>query len=280
MTTSTIFKGSLFDVIDTLDNTARIPALRGIVHSTMAKCIGAIRQDIRERTRNTRNQDNPQNDIDQRNEFDENDRSKEQIAKAMGFQPQDPPLKQASVLHATYDWALDELNTIITSQWDAALTLEQMLEFMTKKTRTLDKTLVNALATAAGTDPTSIERMHELQEQREREQLLEATPEIILTFNGFGSNGYEDSIDNLPAVVQHQLGVKVVESLSKAKDSTLLRVLRTKRISDLGSIPLIDEGIKKVSQWVTEFEQIHRAEIHEAMEAGRFIRTLEDVIPA
>lgn len=71
---TTTNNASLFDVINDLDNAARIPALRGIVHSTMAKCIGAIRQHIRDQARNTRNEDEPQTDLDQRNEQDENNR--------------------------------------------------------------------------------------------------------------------------------------------------------------------------------------------------------------
>lgn len=39
---------NLFDVINGLDNAARIPALRALTHSAMAKCIGAIRQHLRE----------------------------------------------------------------------------------------------------------------------------------------------------------------------------------------------------------------------------------------
>ena len=45
---------NLFDVINGLDNAARIPALRAVTHSAMAKCIGAIRQHLREEARNAR----------------------------------------------------------------------------------------------------------------------------------------------------------------------------------------------------------------------------------
>ena len=268
---------SLFDVVESLDNTARVAALRGITHSSMAKCIGAIRQHIRNEARNVRNDEDPQVDLDLRNAFDENTRAEDEVKRAMGFSTEVPPLKQASLFHAVYDWASTDLFTLITSKWDAPLTVEQMLEFMTKSAPKLDHVLAQALADAAKTDIKTIERMHELQSQREREQLIEATPEILLTFKGFGENGYADAVDELPKVVQHQLGVKVVESLNKARDQVLARVLRTRRIADLASVPIIEDAAKQVSNWVEQFEHRYGDEIREAIDAGRNVRTLEDV---
>ena len=277
MNINTTINGSLLDIIDGLDNAARIPALRAIVHSSMAKCIGSIRQHIREQARNTRNEDKPQVDLDQRNEYDENSRSTEEIANAMGFSTQMPPLKQASLFHAVYDWANTDLRTLITSKWDAPLALEQMLEFMTGNAQKLDKGLAQALADVVKTDVKTIERMHELQSQREREQLIEATPEIILTFKGFGENGYADAIDELLKIDQHQLGIKVVESLNKARNQVLSRILRTRRIADLASVAIIEDAAKQVSRWVQQFEHRYSDEIREALEAGRNVRALEDV---
>ena len=268
---------SLFDIVESLDNTARIPALRGITHSSMAKCIGAIRQYIRNEARNVRNDEDPQIDLDQRNAFDENTRVGDDVKRVMGFSTEIPPLQQASLFHAVYDWASTDLFTLITSKWDTPLTVEQMLEFMTKSAPKLDHGLAQALADAVKTDIKTIERMHELQSQREREQLIEATPEILITFKGFGENGYADAIDELPKVVQHQLGIKVVESLNKARDQVLSRVLRTRRIADLASVPIIEDAAKQVSNWVEQFENRYGDELREAIDAGRNVRTLEDV---
>lgn len=268
---------SLLDVIETLDNVARIAALRGLVHSTMAKCIGSIRQHMRDETRKARNEEEPQTDLDQRNGDDENDRSIEEITEAMGFDAQVPPLKQASLFHAAYDWVNAELRTLTQSQWDAPLSVEAMLKFMTERSPKLDGTLVKALADAIKTDVKTIERMHELQSLREREQLIEATPEILLTFNGFGDNGYESAFDDLPKMVQHQLGLKVVESLKKARDQTVLRVLRSRRLTDLGNMPILEDAEKQITSWVTQFENRYADDIREAIEAGRNLRTLEDV---
>jgi hypothetical protein len=280
---------NIFDVINSLDNAARIPALRAVTHSAMAKCIGAIRQHLREQERNERPEDpsgftevpsvdrRAMQDLDMRNQVDENTRSVEEIARAMGFGENVPAIKQASILHAVYDWANGELQTLITSQWDAPLSLDGMLKFMTEKAQPLDKALVKALANAARTDEATIVKLHELQEMRDREKLKELLPTIVLTFNGFGENGYEDSASDLPVIAQHQMGVKLVESLNKARDNVLMRVMRSRRLTDLASIPLIEEGVKAMTDWVNEFEKLHHNEIGEAIERGVNVRTLDDL---
>ena len=271
---------NIFGIVSDLDNAAKIPALRTIVHSSMAKCIGAIRQDIRERASKQRNEQLDETRallaLDQRNERDENERSVEEISRAMGFGETMPPLRQASILHAVYDWANVELNTIITSKWDAPLSLDGMIEFMTTRAQPLDEATVKALAQVAKTDEKTIRALHEMQERESREKLIEAVPEIKLTFNGFGENGYEDSIADLPIVAQHQLGVKLVESLVKAKNQTLIRVMRSRRITDLASIPLIEDGINQMTEWVNQFEDVHGCEINAAIDQGANLRTLDD----
>lgn len=280
---------NIFDVINGLDNAARIPALRAVAHSAMAKCIGAIRQHLREQERNERPEDpsgftevpsvdrRAMQDLDMRNQVDDNERSVEEISRAMGFGTNVPAIKQASILHAVYDWANTELQTLITSQWDAPLSLDGMLKFMTEKAQPLDKALVKALADAARTDEGTIVKLHELQEMRDREKLKELLPTIVLMFNGFGENGYEDSALDLPTIAQHQMGVKLVEALNKARDNVLMRVMRSRRLIDLASIPLIEEGVKAMTDWVNEFEKMHRDEIGEAIERGVNVRTLDDM---
>jgi hypothetical protein len=269
---------NIFDLINNLDTSAKLPALRAVVHTGMARTIGSIRQDIRQRQRTVRNEDSILTSLDQRNDIDENARAEDEVKAYFGFPVDMPLLKQASIFHAVYDWALADLKTLATSTWDMPLTPKAMLDFMMKKARPLDRQLIRALADAAKTDEATIVKFHELQDQREREQLAEMAPEILATFEGFGENGYEDAIDELPAFVQHQLGIKVAEGLKKAKDQVLTRVMRSRRLSELGSIALIDEGLNAVSEWVKQFELKHRDEIAAALESGRNVRTLEDAV--
>lgn len=274
----TIKNQNLFDLISTFDNVARIAALRGIAHSAMAKCIGAIRQDIRDRQRLERDAETPQVDLDVRNEQDiESAGVPEEVQNAFGFSASIPPIKQASILHAVYDTAVADIKTLAQSRWDYPLSINEMLDFMLKNAQKLDPSVAKALAEAAGTDVETIAKMHELQSLREREQLQEAVPEIKLTFNGFGDNGYEDSVKDLPVLLQHQLGVKVVESLGKARDQVLNRVMRSRRISELSAIPVLKDAEQQVRNWVEAFEAEHEDDIRDAIEAGRNIRTLEDI---
>lgn len=274
----TIKNTSLFDLVNSFDNVARIAALRGIAHSAMAKCIGAIRQDMRDRARMERDAENPQTDLDVRNEQDINAAGvPEEVQNAFGFSIAVPPLKQASTLHAVYDWAMSDIKTLAQTRWDYPLSLNEMLDFMLNNAQKLDPMLAKALAEAAQTDVETIAKMHELQNLREREQLAEAAPEIRLTFNGFGDNGYEDSLDDLPALLQHQLGVKVVDSLSKARDAVLNRVMRSRRLTELSAIPVLKDAEQQVRDWVSAFEDAHESDIRDAIEAGRNVRTLEDI---
>lgn len=268
---------NLFEVIADLDNAAKIPALRATVHSMMAKTIGAIRQSIRDNERGQRSDEFAQNDLDVRNTADEDSRAHGETDSMMGFEVRQNPMHQAADLHAVYAWANIELRTIASSKWDLPLEPAAMLEFMASKAQPLDQMLAEALAEAAGCDVKTIRTMHELQEQQEQEQLIAATPEILATFEGLGDYGYEDSLDQLDVISQHQLGVKMVESLIKEKNKTLQRVMRSRRLTDLASIPLIEEGVKAVSRWVESYESKHSDVIRDALDAGRNIRTLDDI---
>lgn len=279
---------NLLDVINDMDNVARIAALRSVANSTLAKCIGAIRQHIRDTARAQRNEDEPQNDLDQRNDHDELHRysntddanyTSQESGAAMGFKPRNLPMLEASRLHATHEWVAGDLKTLSTSMWDAPLTVEQMLDYMVSNAPKPDMATIRAVAAAAKIKEEDVLRLQEMEFVREREQLIEARPEILSTFNGFGSNCYEDAITDLPTLTQHQLGVKVVEGLYKARDRVLTSVLRTRRITDLASIPLIEDAAKAVADWVTEFERSNDTELLEALEAGRTIRSLDDVTP-
>jgi hypothetical protein len=53
--------------------------------------------------------------------------------------------------------------------------------------------------------------------------------------------------------------------------------MRSRRITDLASIPLIEEGIEAMTDWVREFEDLHSTTIGEAIEQGANIRTLDDM---
>jgi len=267
---------SLSDLVEGFNNEARIPALKAIVHSSLARCIGHIRQHMRNQALAARDEDVPQVDLDARNSHDENFRAPNDISEELGFQTPVPPMRLASAMHAVYELANADLQTLATSKWDNALSVEQMLEFMIDKADVLDPITAEALAKAVKTDVKHIEKLHDLQNQRERELLKEAKPEILATFHGFGSNGYAEALDDVPPFDQHQMAVKVAGALGKARDQTLMRVLRSRRLSDLGAIPIIEDALEQTRTWVSRFETKYADVLQEAADAGRTVHSLED----
>ena len=275
---------SLNDVINNMPVEAKIPALRAIVHSTMTRAIGSIRQDIRDRSRTSRNEESVQSSLDDRNQQDEDSRIDEsvlgrepdgsysignEVSRIMGFEETEKPIIVANKLHRVYAFADSELRTIAQTRWDHPLSFDAMLEFMITKAQPLGEELCLALAAAAKCKPEDIRKMHELQDRQEREELKKIAPEITLTFNGF-EDGNEDAVDNLSPYAQYQLGTKVRDSLEKAKNSILARVIKTRRIADLGAIPIIDAEYDATVKWLEEFEGEHADEFQEMIDAGRF----------
>lgn len=150
-----------------------------------------------------------------------------------------------------------------------------MLKFMTTRTQPLDDAMLKALANAAKTDENHPHTARNAGTRKPREVDRGHPRGQALTFHGFGENGHENSFANMPIVAQHQLGVKLVESLIKAKNQTLVRVMRSRRITDLASIPLIEDGINQMTEWV-QSSNVYGHEIHAAIDQGANIRTLDD----
>lgn len=266
---------NLFEQIETIggeDNTAKIPMLRAVANSSMAKAIGAIRQSARDRQYNSNNPETTS--LDERNQVDEQHTDRQAQGE---FPPRPDYMLVASKLHAVYDWARTELETLTTSRWNQPMEIEDMLNYMINNSNHLDDVLAKALADAAKVSVEQIKYFDEVQQMREREQMIELRPEILATFNSFKDNGYEGALTELDIIDQHQLGIKAYDSLVKAKDNTLNRALRTRRISELGDIPILEDAIEQMAKWVSSFETKHRSELDEAYENGRNIRTTDDI---
>lgn len=282
---------NIFNLINDLDNAAKIPALRAVVHTAMSRTIGSIRQHLRAQDRIKRDEQADDDHIvaglDQRNGTDENTRSIAELQDAAGFTVDMPPMQLASAWHQLYTEALEALNGKITNRFDAPLDLDSMIKFMTERSQPLDEATVKALAEVIKCDEKTIREMHELQDRQDRERMKAMAPAIKAIFEGLTVNPHDfaefnnddafDGWDRLPMVAKHQLGIKLVEALTKAKNQVMLRVMRSRKLTDLGSIPLIDDGVKQVTEWVEAFETEHSAAIGEAIEAGVFLRTLDDV---
>lgn len=269
---------NLFELIEAMPREAAIPAYRSLANSTLARGIGAIRSHLREQAQLERSDENEANALDQRAETDDLAAgTPEEVAKTLGFGQKVNYLLLARVYHSMHAYAVTCLKTLSDSKWDDPMSIDLMLKFMTERASTLDEKLVEVLAAAARTTPEAIRKMHELQDRQDREKLLQAVPAITTIWNGFESEGYSDSCEELDVLAQHAIGVKLASALVKAKDNVLNRVMRTRSISELSQIPLIDAAIKDVHRWVDIFENTHKDELAEAMEAGRNVPTLEDL---
>lgn len=49
-------------------------------------------------------------------------------------------------------------------------------------------------------------------------------------------------------------------------------------MDQLGDVALYDAAQDEVIKWVTQFEELHRHELDEAIHAGRNLRSVEDVL--
>lgn len=265
---------AIFDILDNLDKTATIAGYRAICNSAMARTIGSIRQHIRARAAQERDADNPIS-IDDRNDKDEQNQEKEP-PYGLGYDRRDP-LLQASQFHAVYEYARDQLETLSMSPFDRPMPVTEMLKYMVQRAVPNDEKFLEAMAEITGLPMNEVKQFREAQARMEQEQLTEQAPEIIHIFEGFEGNGCEEALDNLTTVDQHQMGVKIVEKLLNEKSRIMQRALRARRMDLLANIPLIDEGVDKVKDWTSQFELKNRAELQEAIDAGRNIRVLSDV---
>jgi hypothetical protein len=101
-------------------------------------------------------------------------------------------------------------------------------------------------------------------------------PAILTDYEG-ADEGWDDSLDGLDTITQHQLGVKVVENLETAHSRTIKSIMRSRKLTDLATLPLLRDAKAKVSEWITETEKAHSGLFRDAFEAGRNLRTLEDI---
>ena len=216
--------------------------------------------------------------LDQRNSIDEDDRAADDTKKAMGFIVNDNPLLTTSIIAAVYDNALQDIASYSNSPWDTPMSMEQMLQFLTTISNTADPEFLALMAAAVKIDVKVLEHAQELVERDERAKLIRDMPRIVNIFDTLNENGYPDAWDDQPLLVRHQQGVKTVRGLLKAKDKMILRIMKSRRLSELASIPLLDDGITQVQAWVNDFEHQFKDELSAAIDAGRNLLTVDDVV--
>lgn len=272
----------IFDVIENMETAPRVAAARAMANSVLARAIGAIRQSIRDRRRiekevEERTETAAVSKTDAMQEVEENSRAEQQLADAMQFNTEEDPLVVAGRLLAVHDVACDIAKRFGT-KWDEPLSAKAMLDFMTTKTNAVPKALIEVLAKTLKVKPEVIEQMSEIQQRQDREQLIRDTPEILDTLQSIDRFGYEGAWMALDGVTQYIVAVKTHHGLLKARDNVIMRSLRSRSLSLIGSIPLLEDGAHQIAEFVTGLEDAFRPEISAAIEAGRALPSVDDAL--
>lgn len=255
------------NTIDTFDKVAKTAALRAVANSALARAISTARAQLRAEEVHARE---GWKALDERNSRDEELRYQRDADEAFGFAHADYPA-QIEALMGLYEHCCSDIGD--GSKWDLPMSMEQMLDFFVERAERADPTMVEVLAKTLKAREEDIRRLAEVSAQEERTKLLEQIPSIKAMLSGYVPHNAPD----VDPVSEHQITLKVVEALGKAKERTLLRIIRSRKLTLLGDIPLLDDAIAQMREVVKDLEVQHEVELQEALDAGRSVRTLEDV---
>lgn len=255
------------NTIDTFDKVAKTAALRAVANSALARAISTARAQLRSEEIHARE---GWKALDERNSRDEEIRYQRDADDTFGFSHTDYPA-QIEALMGLYEHCSATIGS--DNKWDLPMSMEQMLDFFVERAERADPAMVEILAKTLKAREEDIRRLAEVSAQEERTKLLEQIPSIKAMLSGHTPND-APSID---PVSEHQITLKVVEALSKAKERTLLRIIRSRKLTLLGDIPLLDDAIEQMREVVKQLESQYANELQEALDAGRSVRTLEDV---
>lgn len=279
---------TIFELIADLDNrTAQVSAFKSLAHGCMTRAIFAIQSHMRQTQRGSVLRDGSQFEptADLRNTMDGDFNREEAVTRDFGFEQQVSHIERATALIECYLYAREAVEVIALTPFDVPMSVADMLDFFINNQRGLSPEILSLLAEEIGCDPRDIIKLKELENQRTRDELIEARSEILATFEGIYSarvsyhadGDLRDPSDKLDTLTHHQLAIKVAEGLKKAQNQVLVRIMRTNRITDLGDIRLLKDALAEVSKWVAQFEKRHMPELADAMEQGRSVRTLADI---
>ena len=199
---------TVLKTIEQLDNVAKIPALRSVVHTSLSRTIGAIRQSIRDN------------------------------------EPDGEAMKNARSFYNLYHYALTELLKLTTNKWDMPLDVYQMVAFMQKENPMPDE-VATAIATASGVPVEQIKELNAVQVEKDREALERDAPKIIEVFTKLTPTKTK-GVQTVSIDVEQQLTEKVISSLVKAKGQTMNRVIRTRKLEDLANLATYDKAIEQL----------------------------------
>lgn len=269
------------DIFSKMHSDVLVIALRGLANSLNARAIYAYQRYMLQEERKARDPS-----IDSYNEQAAAERfekeleelretSPSSLSEIDRTRPQRPKFdEQATMFRRAALYFETEIKTLTNDdQFKRPMSLDLTMEFLTRNAQ--DQTaFIKAVAEATGIDAETIRLFEEVEAKNEREKLIRLSKPIIQFLNSVGE-GSEHTLDHLPPVTQHQLGVKVKEVLEKGVFEVLRTVRRTKKLEDLTLITLIREAITDVKKWGHDFEKLHADAIDEAIATGANLKTFD-----
>ena len=265
--------------IELLDPVARIAAYKAVAHSAMARAFNSIQRSIR-------NAEEPkevsalQEDKDMMQTDDEeqtNDkRNEETHAKEISpvhtpFDPKEPPEIQIGRYAALYQAIKETLMTPEThSRWDIPMEPETMLDFMITSQSETNEADLEIVAKTMNATASQVKILMDEEDSNRKAALVRDKSQIIRVFNSYTiSENTLTTWDNLSAIDQHQLGIKAIIGINKAKSRRATQILRSKQMNNLSDLTVLQEAAVKLEDWCLLMENKFHAVMAEAMNEGR-----------
>ena len=277
---------TLHTEINNLDPIAKVAAYKAVAHSSMARAFNAIQRKIRNaETPKTisaaeldkdmvASNDEPTNDTD-------SERENEQYTAPSEFDTDRESIESQISKYATlYKTICDELQTPEAhSRWDVPMEPETMLDFMISSSGEDNSAGIEEIAKSIHIDPASLKFAMEQEDRNRKALLIRDKTQILTEFNSYTmSESNEAAWDAIAPVDRHQLGIKAVLGLEKTRDRRAVQILRSKRLSNLSDLTVLQDARRVLSLWCLDMENTHPVEMDLAEEQGRQILLIETII--
>ena len=266
---------NLIAVAADLDNASRLTILRAVANNTLTKSVYAIRNTLVEESRLERSANGT---LDQRNFFDENDRSAEELDSAAGFERRESHSAHAAKLAAVAKTATLTISQLSLSAFDRPMTLKTLLDYMLRNTAKPNMQALQQLAMDLELPLNTVLQSKQAQMADERARLVNDIPQITAAYEALEEcDDLEDGFTNLSAVDQYVAWTKAIEAMQKSIDKLTDAAIRYNSIKNAGLIKVMKADLKQLMDDARAFETANRDELTDAIDQGARFRTLDDI---
>lgn len=260
----------LINEIETLDNAAAHPALRSVAHGALSRGISSYKWHIRMERKKARDEAR-ENSIDDRNEKDQPEASGGEWQRS----EEDSPLYRGNACARVYHTLVEKL-TQSGNKWVIPMEVGRMLVFQLRNTNGAPESTIQALSKASGISEEDIRRTQEIAARNEAAELRDMIPEIEALFS-YVEAGDLDAGPQMDPIGVHGLTLKAIQGLEKEKDRVMMNALRRRTTADLGSLPLIEEGVDKLKAFAAKIEEDDRELFEQALERGAALTLVSEL---